>query len=92
MSADGLSLIVPRARETQFKGRISSSGCSEYEWMNDSKHKRLHIPCDAFDLKENVLGESCHLDGGTGRLVVAKEIGVDVVNLAKVVHVLQKHL
>ena len=59
---------------------------SPYMWeMSDA-------PCDGFDLKENVLGESCHLDGGTGGLVVAKDFGIDAVDGVKVVQVLQEHL
>ena len=48
----------------------------------------IDIPGDAFDLKENVLGEARHLDGGTGRLVVAKKVGIDAIDGNKVVHVL----
>lgn len=48
----------------------------------------IGIPGDAFDLKENVLGEARHLDGGTGRLVVAKKVGIDAIDGNKVVHVL----
>lgn len=49
-------------------------------------------PCNAFDFKENVLGESSNLDSGTRRLVVPKELGIGVIDGDKVVHVLQEQL
>jgi hypothetical protein len=55
---------------------------------NDSMYDGSDVPCDAFDLKENVLGESRHLDRGTGGLVIAKETRIDGVDGGKVVHVL----
>lgn len=55
-------------------------------------NQRSHIPCDTFDLKQDVLGESCNLDGRTGGLMVTKELGIDAIDGAKVVHVLQEHL
>lgn len=51
-----------------------------------------HAPCDAFDFKENVPGESSNLDGRTRRLVVSKELGIGVIDDDKVVHVLQEQL
>ena len=55
-------------------------------------NQRSHIPCNAFNFKQNVLGESRDLDGRTRGLVLAKEFGIDTVDGAKVVHVLQEHL
>lgn len=60
---------------------------------NDARYdKGCCVPCDALNLKENILGESCNLDGRPCRLVLAKELGIHAVDGDKIVHVLQKYL
>lgn len=54
--------------------------------------EKFHVPCDAFDFEEDVLGKARDLDGGTGRLVTTEKFGVDAVDGGKVVHILQKNL
>lgn len=94
----GIFSICFSTKRQRNAARPERTPCSVLEAVTEEMGKEArhedecYIPCDALDLEKHVLGESRHFDGGTGWLVIAKELGVDVVDGAKVVHVLQEHL
>jgi hypothetical protein len=60
--------------------------------MIKSAERKQCAPDDRLDFDKNILWQPSDLHGGTGWLVVTKELGVDAVDCNKIVHRLEEDL